>query len=118
MEFHEEENESYFSDDNYINYNSEYIDNSYHTIFINSDNEYKYNEYKYNKYIIMYNRWHDYHIKFISKHLKDNEYNNNDIKKNIPFNKLEYNLLNMQGGSLHNDGTRTPRSNSYSKYGV
>lgn len=110
----------YIDEDN--NYSSEEYDDNYYEDYYedyniyNDENTYNDNitnnidKYLNKKYIIMYNKWHDYSIKFIRYRQKENI-------KNIPFNKLEYNLLNMQGGSLHTNGTRTPRSNSYSKYG-
>jgi len=80
------------------------------------NNNFKSNQYiKKNYFQYKYNIWHDYSIKFMNSQLNNKQ--DFRINKNNLLNKVEYNLLNMQGGSLHQDGTRTPRSSSYSQYG-
>lgn len=94
-------------------YNDEYNDEHYDYSNGNYEQE-KINDYNKNKFIYAYNKWHDHSITFIKKRQEENR----KLNKNDNFLlKLDYNLLNMQGGSLHNNGTRTPRSEIYRNNG-
>lgn len=110
------DNLSDFSDyyeEQYYNININYsnnkgiIDNKYDDI--NDNNDYNLQK-KIENIQILYNKWHDYSMKFIQEKKSSDKF--------LFIKHKSYSISNLQGGSINKNGSLTPRSLSYNKNGI